>query len=412
MFKGNLLIFKNRNFLLYWLSAWFTSLGDSIFIIALTWLLIEKTSSPFVVGTYLFVVGVSKLVFIIIGGIITDRVDGKYLLIYSNLLRAILIFVMVAVSFSDVFQLWIVFTIGAIFGLVDSIAEPAGISCRTRMIKKEHYTQSMSLLMIAGNVSAVVGPMIGAGLVAVGSTQIAILINAFTFILSVILLGNVQFDAFEKSKNKMTILKDAMDGFQYFIRTPIILTMAIFAFFANSAVGAALISIPFLANERGFGVEGFGLMNTGIGVGSAVGAVLFSIWTIRHPKPYMTLLICFLQGVVILLIGFTNQLWMFVGLFALLGMHETAVNVIAPSVNHTIIPRKLFGRVISVMILVMSGSVPISQAVAGWIMEWSSASKVFIGGGILEIIAAAIVICLPFVRNFGASKVSKEQMTM
>jgi MFS family permease len=409
MFKESLLIFRNRSFLLFWLSGWLTSLGDSIFIIALTWLLIEETGSPLVVGTYLFVVGITKLIFILVGGIITDRYDGRNLMIYSNLIRAVLILILVGISLTDMFHIGLVYLLGAIFGGVDSIAEPAGISCRTRIVKKEQYTQSMSLLMMAGNVSAVVGPMIGAGLVAIGSTQIAILINALTFILSVLLLANVKFEKFEKATKENTILKDVKEGFHYFIQTPIILTMAVFAFFANSAVGAALISIPFLANERGFGVEGFGLMNTGIGVGSAVGAILFSLWTIRNPKPYMTLMVCLFQGIVIILIGFTHQLWLFVVLFALLGMHETAVNVIAPSVNHTIIPRKLFGRVISVMILVMSGSVPISQAVAGWMMESASAARVFIGGGLIEILAAVIVLSLPFVRNFGISQPSDEK---
>jgi MFS family permease len=398
--KGSLEIFKNRNFLLYWISAWFTSLGDSIFIIALTWLLVEKTGSPLVVGTYLFVVGITKLIFILIGGIITDRFDAKHLLIYSNIIRAVLIFLLVGISFTDHFYIWVVYGIGAIFGMVDSVAEPAAITCRTRIVKKEQYTQSMSLLMIASNVSVVVGPMIGAGLVALGNTQIAILINALTFILSVFLLGSVSFGKFEKETSNTSMLKEVKEGFQYFIQTPIILTMATFAFFANAAVGAALLSIPFLAKEMGFGVEGFGLMNTAIGTGSVIGAFVFSIWSIKHPKPYMTLLTCFLQGIVILMIGFTHNLWLCIILFALLGMHEMAVNVIAPSVNHSIIPRKLFGRVISVMILVMSGSIPISQAIAGWAMEWTSPGAIFVGGGLLEMVAAAAVFCLPFVRKY------------
>lgn len=339
---------------------------------------------------------------------ITDRFDPKKLMINSNITRALLIFLLVGISYFNVLDIWMVYIIGALFGMVDSVAEPAAITCRTQVVEKEQYTQSMGLLMIAGNVSAVVGPMIGAGLVAVGSTQVAILINGVTFILSAFLLSLVTFKAIEKEVSKSSMLQHAKEGFGYFIKTPIILTMAIFAFFANAAVGASLISIPFLATEKGLGVEGFGLMNTGIGVGSAIGAFLFSLWTIRNPKPYMTLLTCFLQGIVILAIGFTNQFWLIIILFALLGLHETAVNVIAPSVNHTIIPPKLFGRVISVMILVMSGSVPISQALAGWAMEWIEPEKIFIYGGLLEMTAAVLVFSFPFVRKYGKKQLMEE----
>jgi MFS family permease len=400
--KMNLAIYKNKSFLFYWISTWISSLGDTIFVIALTWLLVEKTQSPAVVGTYLLILGASKLVFVLIGGAIVDRVNPKKLLIISNLLRALVIVLALVVLFLNKEAIWIFYIIGAVFGMVDSIAEPAGISFRTRIVDKEYYTQSMGMLMTAGNVSAVIGPMIGAGLVALGSTNFAIMINAVTFLVSALLLlavKEVQEEVEATADEPMW--KSVKEGFHYFLTTPIITTMAVFAFFANAAVGATFVSIPFLAEELNFGVEGFGLMNTAIGVGSVVGAVLFSIFTIKNPKPYMTLVTCFLQGGVILLVGFTGNLWVIVTLIALMGLHETAVNVIAPSVNHTIIPSRIFGRVISVMILVMSGSVPIAQAVAGWVMEWTSPQNVFIYGGLLEMGAAFLTFLLPFVRHYG-----------
>ncbi|WP_409252967.1 MFS transporter [Bacillus sp. SCS-153A] len=400
--KMNLSIFKNKSFLYYWISTWISSLGDSIFIIALTWLLVEKTASPSVVGTYLFILGASKILFVLVGGVIVDRIDPKRLLIQSNLLRAAVIILALLVIVLKKDAIWMFYVIGAVFGMVDSIAEPAGISFRTRIVEKDYYTQSMGLLMTVGNVSAVIGPMIGAGLVSIGSTHFAIMVNAVTFMISAVLLFLVkEVKKEEAATEQEPMWKSVKTGFQYFINTPIITTMAVFAFFANAAVGATFISIPFLADELDFGVEGFGLMNTAIGIGSVAGAVLFSVFTIKHPKPYMTLLTCFLQGIVIMLIGFTGNLWIIITLIALMGLHETAVNVVAPSVNHTIIPQRIFGRVISVMILVMSGSVPIAQAAAGWLMEWTAPQNIFIYGGLLEMGAALLTFSLPFVRNFG-----------
>ncbi|RIW27656.1 MFS transporter [Bacillus salacetis] len=409
--KMSLSIFKNRSFLFYWISTWISSIGDSVFVIALTWFLVEETHSPSVVGTYLFILGTAKILFVLVGGVIVDRIDPKKLLIHSNLLRAVIILLALGVLFVNKEAYWIFYIIGAIFGMVDSIAEPAGISFRTRIIEKEHYTQSMGLLMTAGNVSAVIGPMIGAGLVAVGSTHFAIMVNAVTFLISTLLLLLVKTEESDEAEAvNETMWKSVKSGFHYFLTTPIIMIMAVFAFFANAAVGAALISIPFLAEDLAFGVKGFGLMNTAIGAGSVIGAVLFSVISIKNPKPYMTLLTCFLQGAFIMLIGFTGNLWVIITLIAIMGLHETAVNVIAPSVNHTIIPQRIFGRVISVMILVMSGSIPIAQAAAGWLMEWTSPQEIFVFGGIVEMGAALLTFSLPFVRNYGRSHVvSAEQ---
>ncbi|WP_180955245.1 MFS transporter [Peribacillus deserti] len=398
--RVNTEIFYNKNFLFYWLSAVITSLGDSIFVIALTWLLVEKTGSPAVVGTYLFILGISKLVFIIIGGAAVDRFDPKKLLLWSTLIRAAVILLSLSAVYSDFGGVWIFYLMSAIFGSVDAIAEPAAITARTRIVTKEFYTQSMGLLMTAGNVSAIIGPMLGAGLVAAGSTETAIIINALIFMAAAFLLSRVNITSEREPEQTGRMWQNIKDGFSYFLHTPIILTMAIFAFFSNAAVGAILLSIPFLSEELGFGVSGYGMMNTAIAIGGAAGSVLFSLAAINNPKPWMTLLTCFIQGIFILLTGVTGNLFMITALIALIGLQEAAVNVIAPSVNHAMIPSRMFGRVISVMILVMSGSVPLSQAAAGWLMETVEPQTIFIYEGLLEMVAAFCTFLLPFVRKF------------
>ena len=96
------------------------------------------------------------------------------------------------------------------------------------------------------------------------------------------------------------------------------------------------------------------------------------------------------------MVSIADHFWLVIFLFVLIGFQETAVNVIAPSVNHSIIPRKMFRRVLSVMILVMTDSQPISQALAGWAMKWTG--PIFLYAGLLEMISAVIVFLFPFVR--------------
>jgi hypothetical protein len=76
-----------------------------------------------------------------------------------------------------------------------------------------------------------------------------------------------------------------------------------------------------------------------------------------------------------------------------------------PSVNHTLIPQQLFGRVISIMIIAMSGSIPISQAVKGWLMTRFAPQHIFIFAGLLKIAAALITFSLPVVRSHGKTTV-------
>ncbi|WP_171016723.1 MFS transporter [Pseudalkalibacillus caeni] len=403
--KLSLSIFKNRNFLFYWLAGWITSIGDSIFLIALTWMLVEQTKSPLVVGTYLSVVGITKLIFILFGGIVVDRFDVRRLLIYSDWIRAVLMLVFVVMGLNGMPPLWFFYVIGLLFGAIDAVAEPAGIACRTRIIEKEYYTQSMSLLLITGNVSTVVGPMIAAGIVYLGGSMTAVFANGVSYVLSAILLLSVNFkpvgeEVETDGKRPLEVLKGLREGFSFFFRTPVILAMATSAFFANAAVGITVLATPFLVKDLHLGVAGYGMLNTSIGIGGIVGAALFSLFVISRPTPGMALSTSICQGSFIVLVGITDQLWIIVFAFLLIGFNEAAVNVIAPSVNHTLIPQKIFGRVISVLILIMGASEPIFQAFGGWLMEAVTAQKMFMIGGFIEVSAAAIIFFMPAVRTY------------
>lgn len=405
--KFDLLIFKNKNFLLYWISSWCTALGDAIFIITLTWMLTEETNSPTVVGTYLFILGCSKAIFILIGGIVVDRIDSRKLMITTYLVRSLLMIIFFCVNLEGIPSIWVFYAMASIFGVVDSISEPAVITWRTKILEKQYYTQSMSLLMLTGNISTVLGPMVATGIIYLSGSKVVLLVNATTYVVAsllFIMITPVKENNLHIAPPLNSLLNDFKVGLFYFLKTPIILTMAIFAFFTNAAIGVMQVSVPFLVKDYGYGIETFGLLNTAIAVGSVIGGIIFSLLVISNARPTMTIITCFFQGIILLLVGHVNHIWLMVSLFALIGLLETAVNVIAPSVNHTIIPPKIFGRVISILILVMSGSIPISQAIAGYLMKWIEPNTIFIYAGVLEISAAVMVFSLPFVRNYNVNQ--------
>jgi MFS transporter, DHA3 family, macrolide efflux protein len=144
--ETDLSLFKNKNFLFYWLPGWISSLGDGAFIIALTWMLVQTTGSSLIVGSYLFVLGVTKLGFIMLGGmVLTGFITGSFL-IFSDVTRAILIIAFFGLGVHGAPPLWSFYVVGVLFGLVDSVNEPASISCRKLIVEETYYTQSMGFL--------------------------------------------------------------------------------------------------------------------------------------------------------------------------------------------------------------------------------------------------------------------------
>ncbi len=394
-------IFRNKSFLYFWLSSILTAMGDSIFMITLMWLLVQLSGSPVIVGTYILLVTMTKFSFILFGGAVVDRFSVRKLLIGSALGRgAILLLIFLVISYTQP-PIYYFYITGVLFGLIDAISEPAGITFRTRLVPEKHYTQSMSLIMMAGQASGVVGPLLGAMLYALYGAKMAFLINGVAFFVAAGLFLFIKVKEVNNEKEHSSFFMGIKEGFTFFINTPVLATMAVFAFFANAAVGAVMVSLPFLMKDLDFGIKGYGWAQTSLAIGSVVAAVVFSLFVIHKPKPYMTLLTCFLQGASIVLIGFfSKELAILLLLLSFVGFFEAAVNVIAPSVNHALIPPKLFGRVIGIMVIIMGISEPIAAGTAGLLIEKIGATDVFVWGGLMEMLVAIIVFSLPFIRNY------------
>ncbi|MBY6036446.1 MFS transporter [Fictibacillus nanhaiensis] len=398
-------IFRNKSFLYFWMSSMLTAMGDSIFMITLMWLLVQISGSPVVVGTYILVVTLTKFSFVLFGGVVVDRFSVKKLLIGSAIGRGSILLLLFAVIAAGDPNLFFFYAAGVIFGLIDAVSEPAAITFRTRLVPEKHYTQSMSLLMMAGQAASVVGPLLGAMLYAIYDAKMAFLLNGFAFFAAAGLFLFISVKEERSVEESSSFFAGIKEGFAFFVGSPVLATMAAFAFFANAAVGAVMVSLPFLMKDLNYGIQGYGWAHTSLAIGSVVAAILFSLFVIHRPKPYMTLLTCFLQGASILLIGFFSEdLALLLFFLALVGFLEAAVNVIAPSVNHALIPPKLFGRVIGIMVIIMGISEPIAAGTAGLLIEKIGADGIFVWGGSMEMLVAVIVFSFPFIRHFKSNE--------
>lgn len=401
---------------MYWTAAMISGLGDAVFVVALSWMVVEATGSGVILGTLLMAMGIPHMILTIVGGVVVDRLNPRLVMIASDLLRAVVMGVLVLFSTQGIPPLWMLFVMAVLFGAVDAFFWPAASAMRQGLVTKEYYTQSSGLLMMASQTTGLIGPMLAVWLISGGNYAVVLASNGISFVVSALCLTRVRVQAAEEKSQgaqageKRSFRADMAEGIRYVLKTPVILTTSLVAFVVNACLAAALISLPFLAQELQLGAGGFASMTTAIAVGGAVGAVLFSVVAIRNPTPSMTLLACLIEGVMFLLIALTGQLWLLMLLLIVVGVMETAVNTIAPSVNQAIIPKRLFGRVISVMILLMSSSDPAAKAAAGWLLDRTDAQTIFLGSGIIEILVCALAFSLPAIRHFGKGEGNAQGM--
>lgn len=380
-------------------------LGDAVLSMALAWMVVAQTGSGAALGAMLAAVGVPRVLLTLFAGVLVDRVNPVKVLVAGEWVRVLTVGALLVLGIGGTPPVWSLFATAFLFGCLEAFFWPAASALQQRILEPPQYTQASGFLMIAMKTTAIVGPLFGGWFMGLGGHRTVLLMTWIAFGVSLVCLNLLRVRADvgvskAGSAPRKSIRDDLVEGFRFLWKTPVILATSTSAFLVNFCSSAALVGVLFLSTAFGQGAEGYGYLNMSIGIGGTLGAVLFSLVAIQRPTPRMTQVACLLEGLVFLAVAMSGQFWLTVCLIALIGITDAAVNVIAPSVNRTLIPQALFGRVISTTILLMSSSVPVAQAISGFAIERIGVHNVFALGGGLEVLIAAICFFLPAIRRY------------
>src|SRR5215211_5619488 len=175
---------KHRPFALLWTGQTISRLGDSLYRIALSWWVLEKTGSAVAMGTVLILSQIPLLLFLLIGGVVVDRLPRIRIMFISDILSGLVITFVAVFSWLDLLQIWHIYLASMIFGFVEAFFFPAYQAVIPQITPSEFLTSANSLNGLSQRVTGIVGPALGAALVAEGGTSITFGLDAFSFFIS------------------------------------------------------------------------------------------------------------------------------------------------------------------------------------------------------------------------------------
>ena len=111
----------------------------------------------------------------LVGGVVTDAYSPRVVMIVSNLVRMILVALLASLTASEEITVWMIYTIGFVFGLADAFMFPAASAFPPRLLPSERLASGNSLIQGTAQLTLVVGPLIAGTLIAtLGSSSGAI----------------------------------------------------------------------------------------------------------------------------------------------------------------------------------------------------------------------------------------------
>jgi MFS family permease len=371
--------------------------------VALAWWVLEKTGSATAMGTVLICSMTPMLIFLLLGGVAVDRLPRLRLMIGSDVLRGIVAGAVAALAFARLLEVWHIYAASVIFGLVDAFFEPAYVAAVPEIAPHDVLPSANSLTSLSRQVTGIVGPTLGAAIVALGGTPTAFALDAASFLISASCLlpipaqPIVPADAYAERG----VLRDLREGLDAVLASPWLwITIALAALGNVTAGGPLAVALPFLVkNSLHAEVGALGLLGTM----NSLGAVLGSLWLgrtaqirRRGPIAYGALL---LGGIAVLIYGLPVGLFG-VALMALtFGFSMSAFGLVWMNTLQEMVPRQLMGRVSSIDFLGSFVLLPLGYALAGWATDLLGPPTVFVIGGAASIALALLGLAHPAIRN-------------
>ena len=161
-------------------------LGDSLFRITLAWWVLEKTHSATAMGTVLIFSSVPMLIFLLIGGVATDRFPRLRIMLLSDVFNGIVVAIITLLAFLGWLEVWHIYITSILFGLVSAFFHPAYTATVPEITPKELLPSANSLTSLFQRGTSIIGPAIGASIVAFGGTPLAFGLDALSFVISAV----------------------------------------------------------------------------------------------------------------------------------------------------------------------------------------------------------------------------------
>jgi MFS family permease len=382
--------FKVRDFRLVWAGESISLLGDQFYMVALPWLTLQLTGSGLALGAVAAAGGIPRAVFMLLGGAITDRFSPRSVMFVSNALRIILTALITLLVLTHSIQFWMLFLASLTFGLVDAFFFPASTAIVPMVVAKEQIESGNALMQITAQLSNFVGPALAglviAGLSGAGNLQsleasastgdvrgigLAIGFDTLTFIIAAIALWLMKGGrAAAQHEEKQNVFASISEGLSLvwsdpILRTMILLTAAINFFFT----GPMGVGIPVLANHLPEGAAAFGAILSAFGGGALVGAILGGTLPTPRQLGIIAMLLIAAAGAGLGLFGLVNNLLIAIVVAIGMGLAVGYTNVVVISWLQKRIPAEKMGRVMSLVMLGSFGLGPISNFIAGTLVD-------------------------------------------
>jgi len=391
---------RNDNYRWLWLGSVATWVGLRMQDVALGWLVLELTDSPFYLGLVDFARFLPLLFFPPLGGILADREDRRKLLLISVAAAAAITVALATFVRLGHIRAWhvliLVFLSGSVFSVYFTIRQ----SIIPNLVDREDLLNALSLDFAGASVMRILGPSLAGVLISLVGAAYCFYLQAVGYLLALFMFlrlglqfsGSVvdRTNAWQNFRQQWCYIRQNRTVFDLMVLSAVLIPFGM----------SYRVLMPVFARDvLAVGPSGLGMLMGASGAGAI--AVTLSLATVRdfRHRGLMVLLGALSFGIVLILLSLSRQ---FLPSLFLLGvgegmgaMYQTTNNVLL----QTMVPDVLRGRITGMYILVW-GLLPFGSLWMGTIADLVGAPlAIGFGGAVCALFSIGWGVIRPDLRR-------------
>jgi MFS family permease len=387
---------SKRNFWRYWTGQTISNLGSSITLFALPLLVYKISGSALNLGISSAANMLPYLLFGLLLGAWTDRIDRKRMMILMDIGRATVIATIPLMAFLGQLSVWWIYGVGFLHSTLTICFEAGEFAAIPSLVEQDDLVSANGRIQASYSAASILGPVLAGILVAFVPLASLLLLDACSFLISALSIALVTSSFNAKSDQpRRHILRDVAEGLRYVWGHPVLRNISLMMALVNFVAATHSAQLVLFARERLQASDSqIGFLYTAGSVGIVALALLAGPLRKRWSFSKVALGALLLDGLFILALAFTRLYWLALLFEALAQGLGILFNINTGSLRQAIVPNHLLGRVVSIASVIAWSAIPLGAFLGGLIIsETNNVALVYAGIGVLVML---IPLCFAF----------------
>jgi MFS family permease len=388
----------NSDFWKYWTGQTISNLGSSVTLFALPLLVYKLSGSALDLGIASAATFLPYLLFGLILGAWTDRVNRKRMMIGTDIGRALIVASIPFLFALGLLTVWWIYIVAFIHATLTICFEAGEFAAIPSLVNQDDLVTANGRIQASYSGASIVGPLLAGVLVTLVPLSALLLFDALSFLASSFSLAliSISFNKGEK-RAPTSIRSDVAEGLRYVFSNPVLRNISIMMALVNFVGSTAYAQLIFFAKVQ---LQATDFQASLLYSAGSLGVVILALAAgpLRKHWSFSTVALgaLMLEGILTVVFSLMRMYWAAIVLWTLIGGLGILFNINTSSLRQTIVPNHLLGRVVSIASVLAWSAIPLGSLLGGFAISWTQNVALVYG------VIGVLIFLIPFAFSFTA----------